>query len=169
MAESKVIPERLKLSDAAPSTQAHDDAAAAGSTEEVARSGHKHGMPTAGTLSVSVGTFIRDMTLASGTQTISGLGITPKAVICHAANSASAGNASFGFSSSAANQVQIDDHQNVANEWSHLLTEAIAIEQGGANRYDGAIGNFQSGSFDVVWTRNGAPTGTMRVVFIAIG
>jgi len=48
MAESKVIPERLKLSDAAPSTQAHDDAAASGSTEEVSRSGHKHGMPSSG-------------------------------------------------------------------------------------------------------------------------
>jgi len=120
-------------------------------------------------LTVVVGTTTRDMTLASGTQTVSGLGMTPKAVIVFAARATGIGQASFGFSDSTTDQSQLDDSQSTADEWAHDTTNAIAVDQGGTGSYRGNLGNFVSGAFDIVWTKTSSPVGSMRIDFLAIG
>ena len=120
-----------------------------------------------------IGSFTRDMATASGTQTVTGLGIAPERifVICNRSNTP---EVSHGVSNSTTDSCLYDSSiDGAANSWKTNDANAIFIQQtdvAGTNfAYKGDIGNFVSGAFDVVWTRTNTPTGTITCIYEALG
>ncbi len=116
-----------------------------------------------------VGTFTRNEATGSSTVTISGLGITPKLVWVFCSESGGIGETSWGFSDGTTNVSVFDDYGVSANTMN-TDTNAIEIREGptSSTSVTATIGNFTSGQFDVVYTRNGSPTGTFTCRYTAL-
>ena len=123
------------------------------------------GTSSASTANCVIGTFTRDLTAASGTVTISGLGITPDTVFVIPGQADKRGG--FGVSNSTTDYSMTRREDSPFN-WTVNSTYAINFVTDGSNLQQGNIGNFVSGAFDVVWTKTGTPTaGTADVFYVA--
>lgn len=113
--------------------------------------------------SVRFGTFSRDTTVASGTQDITGLGITPTECTFFMLNDGQ-DEASWGFDNGTADVVLFDNNGVTATTWG-TAGGAISIydSEGSSVTYTGEISTLASGSFTITWTRTGSPTGTLDV------
>lgn len=110
-------------------------------------------------------TFTRDTSTASSTQTVSGLGVTPVFVFVICSQGALAtGETSWGFSDSTTDYSLSDSHGETASSYEVSTTIAIDDKESSTATYEGNLGNFASGAFDVVWTRGGTPTGTLSCI-----
>lgn len=110
-----------------------------------------------------VGSFTRDMSLANGTQDITGLGFTPKLII-FLGQSASY-NLSWGFDNGA-------DHcsilQGANGNCFTNTTRSIHVGSGSSNTYRGYVSATASGQFTVSWERYGTPTGIATTFYVAL-
>ena len=116
-----------------------------------------------------VGTFTRDMTLASGTQGVVGVGFQPSIVYFQATGNVS--EMSWGFdtvTTGAFRSMIYDNHLSVANTWGRTTADSIFMEVvGGGTSYGGEISTFDTDGFTFNWQRTGSPTGTINAQFIA--
>ena len=112
----------------------------------------------------AVGSFTRDTSLASGTQAVTGLGFTPKAII-FLANESGTAEMSWGLDNGTA--VVVLDEKSTAGLYSNTTAYSIFVEQTDGVQYLGKVDSFDSGGFTITWTRVGAPTGTLTVFYMA--
>src|SRR3990167_4876777 len=108
---------------------------------------------------MTVGTFTRDTSAASGTQTISGVGFTPRFVLFVMGNTAGeVGEASVGFDDGTTAVDILDNYNITVNEWQMNNNGSIDTVEGSGNGYAGKVSSFNADGFVVTWTRSGTPT-----------
>jgi len=118
---------------------------------------------TSGATSHKIGSFTRDMSLASGTQAITGVGFQPKVVWFISALGTRLSN---GY----------DDGSSCVCQWflfgftgnAGILTSfSIVYYVDSTTKYEGKIQSMDSDGFTISWTKTGSPTGTLTVGYLA--
>ena len=110
-----------------------------------------------------VGSFTRDTTLSTGTQSITGVGFQPKAAIFFSRQTAT--EVSWGF-----------DDATTAISILATTTAGNYSESGASSIYDleasadyvGKVNSFDADGFTVGWTKTSSPTGTLTVYYLAL-
>ena len=115
-------------------------------------------------VSIKIGTFTRDTSLATGSQAVTGVGFTPKGVIFFAVQDNSA-EASWGFDN-VTGSYGIGRRQAGTN--LDVSSASIYDSEGAGVSYTGVLASLDADGFTVSWTRNGAPTGTLTIQYMAI-
>ena len=110
-----------------------------------------------------VGSFTRDLSLASGTQAVTGVGFSPKAVIFFSTVNSSL-KASWGMDDDV---TAVGVGYNGGDIVYNTLGSSISIKDGAGNNYDGTINSLDSDGFTINWTKTASPTGTVTVNYIA--
>lgn len=111
-----------------------------------------------------VGSFTRDLSTASGTQAVTGVGFAPKVVKFESGRDGGGGN-EYGL-----------DDGTTSNSWGRTTaassfdlfsTQSIGHGEIGAS-YTGEITSLDSDGFTITWTKTGSPTGTLTVNYWAL-
>ena len=116
-----------------------------------------------------VGSFTRDMSLASGSQAVTGVGFKPRAVL-FLAGQASPGGAgmSIGFDNGSTKAVAFDQDQ-ISDDTYQLSTGSSIFEiLTASNYYQGNISSLDADGFTISWTKTGSPTGTLTIPYLAM-
>lgn len=119
----------------------------------------------AGTARLKIGQTSRDLETPSGTQTITGVGFQPSAVIILTA----IGNSrcwSVGLGNTAGNFC-IASYAEVSADRVEAIGALIDIYQIAGRSY-AVISSFDSDGFTLTWTKNDSPTGTLLIYYLAI-
>ena len=111
-----------------------------------------------------VDTFTRDTSLATGTQSVVGVGFKPSYVIFLAVQNAN-DEASWGFDDGTDNR-GIADNNGIATD-TYVVGGAIELRESPGNIYAGSISTFDADGFTMSWIRAGTPTGTATIRFTA--
>jgi hypothetical protein len=125
-----------------------------------------------GTGSSSIGSTTRDMSTATGTQAITGLGFKPKLII-FLANTLTTGQASIGFSqlprtaASPSSNTNINSRTATSAGTYSLNAGGIFAWQGAGTYYTGSIDSLDADGFTISWVRTGTPTGTLDISYLA--
>lgn len=119
-------------------------------------------------LQIFVGNGSRDITAATGSQTVSGVGFQPRAIIILATCDGNTRGASWGLSDGLKSYCMswqgIDAYQQITT--SYLIQ---VLESGGTPGQYATIGNFNSDGFSLNWTKVGAPgAGTLEYIYLAL-
>lgn len=110
-----------------------------------------------------VGNFTRDLSLASGTQAVTGVGFQPKAVILLGGVTVGSARFSVGVDTAAARgMLYVNSSSFVTN-----TGESIRLTDG-TNFYDGRIATMDADGFTITWTRTASPTGTATIIYLAM-
>lgn len=132
------------------------------------------GLPAAGVIGTAAtkivsGHFTFNLTTATGgTSVVNTLTFTPKGVFFMCSINAST-TVSIGFDDGTSPQVVYNDAVDAATTWGFLTTFSIvAAAQTGANQ-TAKITTLASNGFTITWTKTGSPTGTVTVMWTAIG
>jgi hypothetical protein len=111
-----------------------------------------------------IGSFTRDISLASGTQAITGVGFKPKAIsfiaIITAVSAVSWGNAIDPASEFVVWQIAGGGNQTLSNS-------CIYFAVGGGDTYNGDLDSLDDDGFTIDWVKTGTPTGTGLIHFKA--
>ena len=113
-----------------------------------------------------IGTFTRDVSTASGTQAITGVGFQPKGIISLAVIGGTS-QISVGIDTDTAMGVIADQHGTTANTYTGTSTQSIVLVVSTGNDYQGNIASFDSDGFTLNWTKTGSPTGTASIFYLA--
>ena len=122
---------------------------------------------SAGAVSVKVGTFTRDLTTASGTQAVTGVGFTPKAIIFLTASSAvDVGYGSWGVTDGGV--VSGIEWRGGVTADTFAASNIISVILTATDyQYVSAI-SLDADGFTVTWVKAGSPTGTAAIRYLAI-
>ena len=112
-----------------------------------------------------VGSFTRDISTASGTQAVTGIGFKPSSISFNAVVS-NTRMMSIGFDD-ATNHNAIYDSTAGVDLYSSITTESIALDLTAGNSYSGHVSTFDSDGFTMSWTKSGTITGTATIMYIA--
>lgn len=115
---------------------------------------------------MKIGSFLRAMADASGTQAVSGIGFKPSLVIFLSNRSGTAAT-SIGCDDGTLHYVIADNQLAAADTWLNLTTYSINMQQGAGVMYQGKIDSLDADGFTIAWLKTGATAGTMRVMYIA--
>ena len=116
-----------------------------------------------------VGSFTYDISTASGTQAITGVGFTPVAVIFMGSVNNVAGQASWGFDTLTGRQNMYDNYARTANTYGIDAAASITVMNTGVPDYvNGQISAFGADGFTITWTKANSPTGTLTCRFLAL-
>ncbi len=122
-------------------------------------------------LKLKVGTFTRDLTLASGSQVITGVGFQPKLVLFFAgeASAASTAATSLGADDGVTHFSLTSRGAIAAGTWG--VTAACSINQitGGASWQQAFITAMSSDGFMLGWVKTGSPAITATIGYVAFG
>jgi len=127
-------------------------------------------LPTSGTIVAytdtrfKVGSFTRDTATATGTQSVTGVGFSPKTLIFLALQISSK-EVSWGVDSLSA--VGVIDIEHTTFEYATDVYSIIDSEAS-STRYLGKIQSLDSDGFTIAWTKEGSPTGTLTVYYLAL-
>lgn len=113
-----------------------------------------------------VQTISRDISLASGTQVVGGVGFRPSMVIFFV-NQPGTSKASWGLDDGSNPQAIYDTNATGADEYEAAGTYAIRVIQGGGNSYFGNVSTFDADGFTIAWTKSASPSGSIQVKFVA--
>lgn len=113
-----------------------------------------------------IGTFTRDMSLATGTQAVTGVGFQPKLVIFFATQNSSA-KTSWGFDNATNAKAILDSHNIASDTYTSNGASSISVVQGVGLSYAGSINSNDSDGFTIGWTRTGAITGSLTIEYVA--
>lgn len=110
----------------------------------------------------------RDITAATGSQTVSGVGFMPRFVLIFSTCDGNTRGASWGMTdgllSYCLSWQGIDAYQQVTT--AYLIQ---VLESGGTPGQYATIGNFNDDGFSLNWTKVGAPAaGTLEYIFVAL-
>ena len=115
-----------------------------------------------------MGQFTRDTSTATGTQAVTGVGFTPKAVFFLSAQDGAAGEMSVGYDDGTSSQAVRDDNGELTDTWTGSASFSINDNQSTGNVYTGEITTLGTDGFTITWTRTGTPTGTLSVNYLAM-
>lgn len=118
---------------------------------------------------VKVGWFVRDTSLPSGEQTVAGIGFTPRAVIFFMSEDSVVGETSWGMDDGASRVVVGNQYNITPGRFEVRIDNSIADTHSLGNVYYGHISVFNADGFVVSWSRIGAPTGVLYVLYLALG
>lgn len=110
-------------------------------------------------------TFTRDVTTASGTQAVTGVGFQPRWAIFFA-NINGGIEVSWGFDTASDQGSIAQAHGEVANTFVTSTSFSISLRTNGTTLYQGELASFDADGFTVNWTKTGSPTGTARMFYI---
>jgi hypothetical protein len=125
-----------------------------------------------GSLSTQIGNFSRDTTIASGTQSVTGVGFKPRTIIFFSCQDGT-GEASFGFSdinftgTSGENGVVNSRTATSPGTFFNNAASIFAYETA-TDFYSGSISTLDNDGFTITWTRTGTPSGTLEVTYLAL-
>lgn len=107
-------------------------------------------------------TFTRDVTTASGTQAVTGVGFSPKQIIFLVANAAgSDSRASWGFDDGTLSYCIFANAGGTIGAYRANASFSIYLNTSeGATDYTGEVTVLGADGFTVTWTKTGSPTGT---------
>jgi hypothetical protein len=129
-------------------------------------------LPTStGTLSLGLSSKMlaatRDMTLATGSVSYTGVGFKPTCLQAFGANTTMATpNAINGYCDSALGQAAMRAGTVTAGQYQYLASVLIYLGTDGAYQTF-AVTSFDADGFTGTWTRTGAPGGTQNIAFLA--
>lgn len=112
---------------------------------------------------MKIGSFTRDTTAASGTVAYTGVGFKPTSILFLAI-----------IDGTNAMSVGIDDATTSAGIFYNVTTfgesglKAIFLAVSGGNNQNAKISSFDSDGFSLDWTKNGTPTGTGSIYYLAM-
>ena len=115
-----------------------------------------------------VGSFTRDVSTASGTQAVTGVGFMPKAIIFIAGFTTPSGQTSIGFSDGTNHFDAYDNFGITADTWGVITSQCITLTFTGVNSYTGVVSALGADGFTITWTKNGTPTGTATIGYLAL-
>ena len=113
-----------------------------------------------------VGNFTRDTSLASGTQSITGVGFKPSSIIILAEINIRA-EMSIGFSDGT-NHVCLYDYYNVpaAPSWAANVGQIVYLLQSGSIMGTASLQSFDPDGFTLYWTTTGSKTGLASLSYL---
>jgi len=114
-----------------------------------------------------IGSFSRTHTDANGTQAITSVGFRPTWVL-FTANIALDPAASWGYGNDTTSHGLSHNHNEVVNEFETRANEVIAQRTGFSIANNGSLLSLDVDGFTINWVKQGAPTGTSVIRFIAI-
>ncbi len=112
-----------------------------------------------------VGSFTRDTTAATGTQTVTGVGFTPIGFALNCFEAATA-EASWGLTD-CSTSAAIYDNNTITTDTYGNGNLANDIHSSG-NTYTGDLSSCNSDGFVISWTKVGSPSGTLTCLYYAI-
>lgn len=113
-----------------------------------------------------VGTFTRDVSDASGTQEITGVGFEPKAFTFFACVD-STNNVSWGLDDTSSKFVVLDFNDSAPGIYNTNSVSSIYMYFGVGIAYEGYVSATSSDGFTITWTKTGLPTGTLLIRYKA--
>jgi hypothetical protein len=125
-----------------------------------------------GTPTIKLGSFTRDMTLATGTQAVTGLGFKPRYIMFFA-NVLATGQASIGMGAlpnTASNPFSAFtlNSRTATSPGTWGVNSGVALAwQSASDYYTGTLSTLDSDGFTMSWTKTGSTTGTLDVTYIA--
>lgn len=125
----------------------------------------KDGTPLAGGLTVKTGSFTRALTTASGTQAITGVGFTPKAVIFLGVRDGGLLDTK-GFDTGVAANCILQGYDS--NQFLGAAYSIYFYHGSGVDRQRALITSLDADGFTLTWTKDGSPTGTGTMLYLAI-
>ena len=118
------------------------------------------------TASVYVGSFTRDISTASGDQTITGVGFTPKAVMFLSGVQSDTATVSWGIGDGTS-AGDLTDRSDASGGYEINSGESINMTQGAGAQAKAYISSFNTDGFVLTWIKAGSPTGTATVRYLA--
>lgn len=118
-------------------------------------------VPTGG---YKIGNFTRDVTTASGTQTVTGVGFTPRFVI-FTSNLPGGAVWSVGFDSGSTRVITLGDV--TGGSLPSVTAVSLCVGVDASNFQQAVVNSFTGDGFVVGWTKVGLPTGTATMGFYA--
>jgi hypothetical protein len=117
-------------------------------------------------VSLKVGSFTRDLSTATGTAAVTGVGFQPVALILGAGIQGSgAAFWSVGFSDASSNtSISVLSGSGFSQN-----AFCIAVGTSGAAFQTATVDSMDSDGMTLGWTKTGSPTGTATIAYIAIG
>ena len=119
---------------------------------------------------VAVGLFTRDMTLASGTQAISGLGFIPRKVTFYAVIDGLPGASCWGFDIGTARHCLTNAYATAPGDFYSdraALGASIEIWTSDIAWGSAKIQSFDASGFTLSWVREGVPNDTAEIMYMA--
>lgn len=117
---------------------------------------------------MKIGTFTRDLTTASGTQAITGVGFTPRFVLFEGKEHAVVGYGCRGGVDDGTTATCFTDIWSTANgQWYSVSNRSIDLRQTDANVAGAYISAFGADGFTLTWQKIGLPTGTGTINYVA--
>jgi len=108
----------------------------------------------------------RDISLATGTQAITGVGFKPRYVQFWAAVPASV-MVSMGSDDGVIADCVFNNHGVSANQWSRTTGQSIFLVSSAGNSNQAKISSMDADGFTLTHTKSGVPTGTADILYTA--
>jgi hypothetical protein len=118
----------------------------------------------------NVGSFTRDISTASGTQAVTGVGFKPKAVVFLGAISGTVSFTSGLDDGTNVGCIVQNQPAGVANFHADTTFSIAGVPAGGSGLSQAStakITTLGSDGFTLTWTKAGSPTGTLTVIYMA--
>jgi hypothetical protein len=119
-----------------------------------------------GVLNSKIVTFTRDMTLASGSQAVTGVGFVPTSIVFLVSISSTA-SFSAGFCDSARRIMSMYQFGTAGSQsWSNDQTglDIYLADGTGTNYQIATVASYDADGFTLAWTKGLSPTGTARIL-----
>lgn len=116
---------------------------------------------------VKIGTFTYDLTTASGTQAITGVGFQPTAVFFVGGKNGSSG-VGFGLDDGTNRIGVFDDNVDSAGTYVVTTSNSLAIATAAGANQQANITSFGADGFTLAWVKTGSPTGTATIGYLAL-
>lgn len=115
---------------------------------------------------VKVGSFTRDLSLASGNQAVTGIGFIPRKIIFFASANGGMG-ASWGFDTQNTSSSIYDGYAVTPGILINDNRSSINIIRSSSDNYSGKVNTFDNDGFTIKWTKVGSTTGTATIFYMA--
>lgn len=118
-----------------------------------------------------IGSFTRNMTTASGTQAVTGVGFVPRLLVFLAAKSSGIDySGSVGFDDGTSKFcIATYLYAGAYMAWTNSAAASILYPNApGVTQYAGYASSLDADGFTITWTRTGAPSGTLTTYYLAI-
>lgn len=120
---------------------------------------------------VKVGTITRDLTAVSGNVATTGVGFKPSLVFFFT-NVSNNNRMSFGADAGSSSGMTIYDNLgNTDNTYDNSVSggaSILAMTSTGTRQFAN-INSLDADGFTLAWTKDGSPTGTLTIIYVAIG
>jgi hypothetical protein len=118
------------------------------------------------TAHINTGFFTRDMTLASGTQSITGIGFKPSKADFHAVVNDAQWNYSTGFDTGIQRNaiIALPNHPG-AYTYTSISSISVYTDATLSNRSSGYVSSWDADGFTITWTKAGTTTGTLVIFY----